>query len=142
MRTLLLVLLLVTSVLADGFDKTVRDLKAERARVGVNPGPIESTGVKVTEATQLRARQVLQVCDGRATSLNLVIAGATEVVGLRAARGVAANSLYLIEGGQRWPEARLLASEPLDGDSGWQAVDPDHVALLGPGGVECRPVDL
>ena len=33
MRTLLLVLLLVTSVLADGFDKTVRDLKADsRAR--------------------------------------------------------------------------------------------------------------
>jgi len=67
---------------------------------------------------------------GAAVALNLVMAEADEVVGLRLSRGVPANSLYLLEGGARWPEGRVLASEPLDDDPGWTAVPEDHVVRI------------
>ena len=88
------------------------------------------------------ARQVMTVCEERAVSLNLMIASSAEVVALRAARGVEPNSLYHLEDGERWPGARLLASEPLDNDSGWTMVEADHVVRITAHELVSHAVDL
>lgn len=67
---------------------------------------------------------------GAAAALNLVLAEADRVVGLRMARGVPANTLYLLERGERWPQGRLLASEPLDDDPGWTEVESDRLVRI------------
>ncbi len=89
-------------------------------------------GATLTEAVVSTAAGAAACCGaaGGAASLNLVLAAADEVVVLRAARGVAANSLYALEGGSRWPDGRLVASEPLDDDRAWQRVPENHVVRM------------
>ncbi len=72
---------------------------------------------------------------GEQASLNLVLAGEGEVVGLRAASGLEPNSLYHLASGRRWPAGRLIASEPLDDDPGWTAVPPEHMVRITATGV-------
>ena len=74
---------------------------------------------------------------GRVASLNLVLADGEGVAALRMARGVDPNSLYWIDGSERWPGGSLIASEPLDGDAGWKEVPADHVVSISGGKVEC-----
>lgn len=88
------------------------------------------------------ASRVAAVCDelGAAASLNLVVAGPGEVTAVRTARRVESNSLYTLEGGSRWPDAGLLASEPLDDDPGWTAVPPEHVVTIDRNGIARQPI--
>ncbi len=99
-------------------------------------------GADVTGAMVSVVRQVLTACAEGAVSLNLVIASSVEVVALRAARGVEPNTLYHLEAGGRWPGAGLLASEPLDDDSGWTSVAADHVVRMTAQGFVAEAVDL
>lgn len=89
-------------------------------------------GASLAEAVVGAAAAGARACaaQGRAASLNLALADASGVVALRAARGVGANSLYTLENGARWPDGRLIASEPLDDDPGWTAVPEDHLVHI------------
>lgn len=89
-------------------------------------------GASLQEALVDTAAEAATLCAGIgcAASLNLVLADAGEVAVLRAARGVAANSLYALEDGARWPGGRLIASEALDEDPGWVVVPEDHVVSI------------
>jgi glutamine amidotransferase len=92
----------------------------------------------LAEAAAGAAEEAGRICAaaGAAASLNLVLADGSEVVALRSARGAAANSLYWIEGGGRWPEGALVASEPLDDDKGWSEVPVEHLVRLAADGVQ------
>jgi glutamine amidotransferase len=89
-------------------------------------------GATLAEAVVAAADSAADCCRaaGGAASLNLVLAAADEVVALRAAHGVEANSLYTLDGGSRWPDGRLVASEPLDDDGAWLPVPEDHVVRM------------
>lgn len=101
------------------------------------------SGASLEAAVAGTARRAAEVATGAdaAAALNLVVAEAGEVVGLRMARGVPANSLYLLEDGQRWPEGRILASEPLDDDPGWTAVGEDTLVGVTRAGSRQRSLD-
>jgi predicted glutamine amidotransferase len=45
------------------------------------------------------------------------------------------NSLYFIEDGEAFSNAVVVASERLDGDTGWHQVPDRHLLVAGPGGV-------
>lgn len=79
---------------------------------------------------------LLCVRAGGEASLNLVLADAEQIVGVRHARGVEPNSLYVREEGDR----RWLASEPLDAEPDWKPVPPDNVVRLSAEGIETGPV--
>ncbi|MEX0657828.1 MAG: hypothetical protein WD080_01720 [Egibacteraceae bacterium] len=67
---------------------------------------------------------------GTPATLTLLLADGTTVVGTRTASGTAANTLYTLEDGARWPGATLLASEPLDDDLGWRPVPDGSVVQV------------
>lgn len=61
---------------------------------------------------------------GQPAVLTLVVADGETIIATRAATNAASNGLYVLSDGARWPNAVLVASEPLDGDPGWSPV-PD-----------------
>jgi glutamine amidotransferase len=68
--------------------------------------------------------------EGRTASLNFLACDGRRIAATRCAVGVPSNSLYLQRGGAAWADdSVLLASEPLDGDGGWQAVPDGHRVL-------------
>lgn len=75
------------------------------------------------------------------STLNLVVSDGESVVAARLAEGCAANTLYTLEGGRRWPEASLLASEPLDEDPAWQPVPEGTLVELTADGVARHALD-
>jgi len=101
-------------------------------------------GATLQEALLQTAANAAALCDaqGSAASLNLVLADATQVVALRAAQGVAANSLHVLAQGARWPQGNLVASEALDDDPGWRRVDENRLVTLSAAGVEVATVSL
>ncbi len=78
---------------------------------------------------------------GAGCSLNVLLATADEVVAVRTAREVEANSLYVrngIEGGA----GAWLASEPLDDEPGWEPVPVDHVVRMTRTGLSIKPTRI
>lgn len=101
-------------------------------------------GASLADALRHAAERAVALCAEHdlAASLNLVLADRDQVVALRLARGVASNSLYTLEGGERWPAGAVVASEPLDADSGWRAVDDASLVTLDRDGVQAEPALL
>jgi glutamine amidotransferase len=101
-------------------------------------------GASMTEALVEAAGTAAAVCaaHGVVASLNLVLADHQRVTVLRAARGEAANSLYVASGAHRWTGGGVLASEALDDDPAWRPVPEDHVVTLDGTEVRVEPVSL
>lgn len=99
----------------------------------------------LAEAVRAAAGEVVGVCaeaDAEAT-LNLVVGDGERVVAVRTSHGVDANNpLAVLQGGERWRHASLIASEPLDDDEGWQSVADDQLVEVAPGGTTTRPLAL
>ncbi|MDX6645547.1 MAG: hypothetical protein QOK40_1274, partial [Miltoncostaeaceae bacterium] len=51
-------------------------------------------------------------------------------VASRAAAGGAADSLYLLADGRRFPDGTVVASEPLDDDPGWEPVPEGRIVVV------------
>ncbi|HVL97850.1 MAG TPA: class II glutamine amidotransferase [Egibacteraceae bacterium] len=75
-------------------------------------------------------------------TLTLVLADGRAIVATRAATATAANSLYTLSDSARWPGARVLASEPLDDDAGWDAVPDGSLVELTSDGVRVAPLEF
>ncbi|NIR40231.1 MAG: hypothetical protein GWN07_30920, partial [Actinobacteria bacterium] len=75
--------------------------------------------------------------DERAT-LNLVVAGDGEIVAARTSVGTAINSLYVRSGGG----ASYVASEPLDPDDDWTAVEDHALVVLTPDGISTSTLEM
>lgn len=67
---------------------------------------------------------------GTQSTLNVAISDGTTLVASRASVRDDCNSLYLAEGARRWPDAVVLASEPLDDDPAWRAVPEHHLVRV------------
>jgi glutamine amidotransferase len=93
-------------------------------------------------AVRAAAADAAEACAeaGAAASLNLILAESERVVGVRVSEGTAANSLYTLVGGTRWPEAYVIASEPLDDDPRWTPVPDRHLIEMSAAGVRCVPL--
>jgi glutamine amidotransferase len=76
-----------------------------------------------------------------AASLNVVLATADEIVGIRFARGTEPGSLYVHDGTEDGGGV-FLASEPLDEESGWDGIPPDHIVRLTAEGVTTMPARI
>ena len=100
----------------------------------VEPLPGASRLAAAVRAAVLEAAALSRELDA-ASTLNLVVSDGTTLVATRLAEGCAANTLYTLEGGRRWPGASLLASEPLDEDPSWTAVTEGTLVELTPDGV-------
>ena len=100
-------------------------------------------GATLVDAVVETAGAAADRCEavGGAASLNLVLAAPDEVVALRAARRVEANSLYTLDDDAGWPGGRLVASEPLD-DGKWQPVPENHLVRMTAGGLTVEEVRL
>ena len=88
--------------------------------------------------------EVNDVCEthGAAATVNLLVADGHQVVASRSAIGTTANSLYVLAGGDRWPQATIIASEPLDDDAGWTEVSDGSLVTVTPDGTVTRhPAD-
>lgn len=66
-------------------------------------------------------------------TLNVLVSDGVVVVASRAAVGTPSNSLYVLTNGVRWPQATVVASEPLDDDPGWVPVADGCVLTVTPG---------
>jgi len=71
---------------------------------------------------------------GCVATLNVMVGDGREILATRFARGRAADSLALIEGGARWPGRAVVASEPLDDDPAWRRLPEDSLVRLMPEG--------
>jgi glutamine amidotransferase len=63
-------------------------------------------------------------------TLNFILSDGRSLAASRHARGCPAPSLYVLERHARFPEAVLIASEPLFEDPGWRAVPPGHLVTV------------
>lgn len=76
---------------------------------------------------------------GTTATLNLLIGDGERFAATRLSAGDApVNSLWALEDGAAWPDAVLLASEPLDDDRAWREIPAGTVAVAGPDGVTIR----
>ena len=64
---------------------------------------------------------------GKRCQLNLLASDGDHVVATRSGSTPTQNSLYVLQDGEEFPGAVVLASEPLYDDAQWQAVAPDTV---------------
>ncbi len=62
--------------------------------------------------------------------LNLALTDGTGMVFSRYSNDDESNSLYLLEDGDHYPDAVLLASEPLDDDPDWQAIPHNSIVSI------------
>lgn len=81
-------------------------------------------GAGLAAAVRAAVEEVVGVCRdaGVAARLNILAGDGERIVAFRTSLDESCNSMYLLEHGQRWPRARLVASEPLDDDPGWHPV--------------------
>ncbi len=70
---------------------------------------------------------------GLGALLNIVVARGDTLVALRHAVRRPCPSLHSHAAHPRFRGGRLVASEPLDDDTGWQAVPPHHIVVMEPG---------
>jgi gamma-glutamyl hercynylcysteine S-oxide hydrolase len=101
-------------------------------------------GTDLLDAVAETVAHVGAVCHalGQPATLNLVVGDGRRIVASRASVATACNSLYVLtDGGAAWPQAALVASEPLD-DLAWKPVPADHLVELRPDGHRSFPIDL
>jgi glutamine amidotransferase len=105
--------------------------------------PGGAPGARLARAAAATCRRVAEIArrHDAAAGVNLLACDGEALVGVRAAVRVRPNPLYVLEDGARWPGALLAASEPLDDDRRWRAVEPGHLVTLGPGGIHVSPLD-
>lgn len=100
-------------------------------------------GADLAGALEEAVRRVAGVCErlGRRATLNLALTDGQEMAFVRHSTEGPGNSLYLLEGGEAFPEAVVVASERLDGDGGWRGVPDRHLlAVDAEGGITLRPL--
>lgn len=89
-------------------------------------------------AVRAAVDEAIEVCashDAEAT-LNLVVGDGERLVGVRASRGTEGNNpLHVLQGGERFPGAMVVASEPLDDDPAWEPIGDDRLVEVSRGGV-------
>lgn len=71
---------------------------------------------------------------------NLLVAGPTELLGIRFSEGTEPHTLYRLERGRRWPEGTVIASEPLDDDPGWKTIPPGSLIRVNSSGTTVEPL--
>lgn len=83
-------------------------------------------------ATQEVCRDLIDRAQRRGTKvqLNLLLSDGDQVVATRAGSMPTQNSLFLLHDGEEFPDAFVVASEPLYDDPAWQVVEPDTVLVL------------
>jgi len=86
-------------------------------------------GAGLGEALEEAVRRVSEVCAdlGRRATLNLALTDGRGIALVRHSTDGPGNSLYLLEGGERFPGGVAVASEKLDGDEGWRPVPDRHL---------------
>lgn len=73
---------------------------------------------------------------GSTAKLNVALAHASGVAVVKSGYGELGNSLYVLCDGARWPGASIVASEPLDSDSGWTLVPDRHIVTATRDGID------
>ncbi|MGH8929411.1 MAG: class II glutamine amidotransferase [Egibacteraceae bacterium] len=73
---------------------------------------------------------------GTTAMLNVALADASGIAVAKTGYEQVGASLYALRDGARWPGASVVASEPLDSDSGWVPVPECHIALLSEDGID------
>jgi predicted glutamine amidotransferase len=90
-------------------------------------------------ATALRAtlEQLVGLCQEHGCSLtaNIIVANAEGFTAVRFAFNQEPNSLYRLANRAPWKGGYLVASEPLDGEAGWEAIDPSVLVRVDKGGM-------
>lgn len=101
-------------------------------------------GRDAAAALRSTLREVRDVTRGRdgVVKVNVILAGATELLAVRYAEPVEPNTLYYLSGEPRWRGGSLVASEPLDDGPGWREVGPDTLVRVDAYGVRLEPLAL
>src|SRR5215213_3044362 len=83
-------------------------------------------------ATRGTIRRLTTVCErlGVRATLNLAVTDGAAMVFTRCSTDGAGNSLYFIEDAGTFPGAVIVASERLDGDTGWREVPDRHLLVV------------
>lgn len=101
-------------------------------------------GAGLDEALEEAVRRVGAVCGklGTGATLNLALTDGKGMAFTRCSTTGLGNSLYVIEDGDAFPGATVVASERLDGDSGWREVPDRHLLTVdGRRGASVRPIE-
>jgi len=77
---------------------------------------------------------------GVAAALNVSVSDGHRIVTTRGSVESPANSLVVLDHGERWPDAVVVASEALDDDPGWEDVPPATVVELADGKITLSPL--
>jgi gamma-glutamyl hercynylcysteine S-oxide hydrolase len=93
-------------------------------------------------ATSRTTRYVTEICEGLGLSaaLNLAVTDGTMMTFTRYSTEGAGNSLYFVEDAAAFPGAVIVASERLDGDTGWREVPDRHLLVVEEGGASLYPL--
>src|ERR671932_554690 len=96
----------------------------------------------LAEVTIETLRCVSAVCTelGVPAALNIGVTDGEAMVFARYSTLEPGNSLYFIEYGGAFPDAVVIASERLDGDTGWRQVPDRHLVAANLEGVTTRPL--
>ena len=94
----------------------------------------------LAEATIETLRYVSAVCTelGVPAALNIGVTDGEAMVFARYSTLESGNSLYFVEDGGAFPDAVVIASERLDGDTGWRQVPDRHLVAANLEGVTTR----
>jgi len=103
----------------------------------------EGEGAALGPAFGEALRGLARVAPEATMSLNFILGDGRRLVASRAAQGMPAPSLYHAADHPEYPDAVLIASEPLDGAAAWRAcpegsliaVDPDRSIRIEPAGL-------
>jgi gamma-glutamyl hercynylcysteine S-oxide hydrolase len=104
----------------------------------VSPGDSSA----LAEATAETILYVSTVCTklGVHAALNIGVTDGRAMVFARYSTEGPGNSLYLVEGGEAFPNAVVAASERFDGDASWRQVPDRHLLVADAVGVASRPL--
>lgn len=104
---------------------------------------LRKNGGDLADALRETIHRVREVCEklGVKAGLNLAATDGERMAFTRCALREPSNSLYCVEKGTGFPGAVVVASERLDGDGKWKAVQDEHLLLMDRDeGVESRPL--
>lgn len=99
----------------------------------------------LASALRSAVSEIVGVCaDAEAeATLNVVIGDGDRLVAVRTAHAMEGNNpLYVLQGGERFPSGTVLASEPLDDDTDWEAIADDRLIEVTREGVTISAIDL